>query len=715
VKEPSSTAMKKKTKKERLEEAYAKAKKEMEADKKKVQETIKNRLAEGKTVTANIKSVASTPKPKSGTTEANGSHSVSVKTTPSTTTTTRTPVTTTQKPSAATVPLVETPSAAPPPVPPVVLPDGTKTSSYSAPGIVPSGAPPDLAVLQFQMFQQAMAQAGVYNNTPFHPHQVQNGGLSDPSYRAISPVFVPLADLTPRPNVGSNLSETKVIPSVPNTETKIVPPVSSKPKTPMTTSMKTKPASRAELEDTDEDDEDDEDDDGDMVPLPPHLQQQVSMQVLENFQANLLNLPSPHTQPPPVDMHALQQAGITQAEIDAFDPNYVDSDPINMDQPPSRQGPSFSLWLCGVIAVAAILSGLLAEDKSVASTNSSISSSSLQQICFSDTEHRYHVNFQEIPDPSGTMQTVKRRVLIDPCKDADNTASCPHLGYCSDGVLVRCTHDDFVVDETKVKCKVKPEILVLVDEWTAVLESMYIQNLCADPDSPLPLVDYDRLKEETSLPLLDKEVIGTNFNQEYDEEGRLRLGLLGSTSVVIPLSCRLQHRLKILFQEAYLWALSFIKALMVGFFKYAWLIMKTYPRESSIASIIVGAYYWYTTVKATKRKIIIDTAKMRDMALDKLREASDETHYVMALRDDVIADLTPYDLNDKMRKYYRTQIWPRVMGQFMGDNRLKQSQHMDATKKQVKLYYQWVASKSAKKKAVRINVNRENGDEQQQS
>ena len=92
------------------------------------------------------------------------------------------------------------------------------------------------------------------------------------------------------------------------------------------------------------------------------------------------------------------------------------------------------------------------------------------------------------------------------------------------------------------------------------------------------------------------------------------------------------------------------------------------------------------------------------MALDKLRDASDDSHYVMALRDDVIADLTPYDLNDKKRKYYRSQIWPRVLGQFVGDNRLRHSQHMDATNQKVKLYYQWVASKSAKKKSVRINI-----------
>jgi hypothetical protein len=671
----TSVTPKKKTKKEKIEEAIAKAKKDMEEDKKKVQRTIQNRLAEGKTVTADMKRPAVVP--STTTPKARKSTKTSK---PDTKKTASSPAAAAAKNNVPTTTFAPVPAATIPTVPAASMPPPAQPMSQSA--------------LQMQMYQLAMAQAGIYPTPYFQQHALPATGI-DPRYQQI--FHGGMAQTFPGPGpVPTTTTTTKATKSS-------AAPVTTKKKTPAAAKTEPESANSAVYSD-----------DEDSIPVsPPFLQQQVSMQVLENVQASLQNRPSPHTRPPQAGLSSPQQAGIAQAEVDAFDPNYEDSDPIDMgpsssDPPIPIQGPSFVKWLSFVIAAAAILSALMAGEGPALTTLTppTVQESNDTVRCYLDTEPRYHMQV-ETTQSDGKPAMNTRRVLIQPCENVGSAQTCPDLGYCTKGLLVRCTHEDFEVDETGTKCHIRPEIHVLVEEWIAVLEAMSVEQLCSDPKSPVPVFDYLRLVEQKSLPFLSTKILQDYFHVEHDDDAKLWLGLSDSHPVTIPTSCRLQHQLKFVFQTVYLWTLSFITALLIGSFKYAWLTFKTYPRESFMASLILGVYYWYTTFKATKRQVIIDTATMRDMALDKLRDASDDSHYVMALRDDVIADLTPYDLTDKKRKYYRTQIWPRVLGQFVGDNRLRQTQHMDATKQQVKVYYQWMASKSAtKKKVVRIDVNK---------
>ena len=670
----TSETPKKKSKKERLEAAIAKAKRDMEEDKKRVQTTIQNRLAEGKSITANIKlptqKANKTPRKKSSVAPSN----------PPPKMTTPLPVST--KKAAPTMSVPATVASAPAPSP-IVMPAPTY--------------PPNQAALQFQMYQQALAQAGVFGSAFSQQHATPTAFM-DPYYRQMIPMFLPSptpeppAQLAIAPKPAQVTSTAKAIAPkpAPVSSSKINAPPASKKKNLTSASKKIQAAAKQAG---------DSDDNEDVFPSPTQLQHQVSIQVMENFQASLKNLPSPHTRAPESVFSAQNSGGITQSEIDAFDPNYEDADPINMDPSSSSattiQGPSFLKWLSGVVAAAAIISSLLAGGKTTPALSTS---STIQQRCYLDTIPRFEV--VSVNHNPGKEETT-RRVIVNPCQESSKGQLCPDLGFCSEGLLVNCTHEDFELDETGLQCKVKPSIH---GKWTAVLENLSAQQLCVDPKSPVPVFDYLRLVEEKELPSLNMKVLQSQFHLEHDDDGKLWLGLSDGHPVIVPMSCRLQQQLKSWFQTVYYWALSFIKALLIGTFKYAWLTFRTYPRESLIGSVILGAYYWYTTFNASKRQIIIDTARMRDMALDKLRDASDDSHYVMALRDDVIADLTPYDLNDKKRKYYRSQIWPRVLGQFVGDNRLRHSQHMDATNQKVKLYYQWVASKSAKKKSVRINV-----------
>ena len=653
----TSDTPKKKSKKERLEEAIAKAKKAMEEDKKNVQITIQNRLAEGKSITANIK--LPTQKATAKKTPRKSISLASSKT---------------AETKVAPLP-ASTKKASP------AMPVHATAASIPAPSaaVMPAQLyPPNQAALQFQMYQQALAQAGVFGPT-FNQQLGTPTAFVDPYYQQMMPMFLP----SPAPVPPAQLA---IAPKpAPVTSATKIAPAASKKNAPSASKNKQTAAKTAE----------DSDDNEEIVPSPTQLQHQVSIQVMENFQASLKNLPTPHTKAPQ-EVFSPQNTGITQSEIDAFDPNYEDSDPINMDpSSSSSKGPSFFKWLSGVVAAAAIISSLLAGEKN---TRTISALSIVRQQCYLDTVPQLDILSA---DHSRGKDETTRRVVVNPCSQSGNAQLCPDLGFCSEGILVRCTHEDFEVDEAGLNCKVKQSIH---DKWTTVLVNLSVQQLCTDPRSPLPVFDYLRLAEEKGLPYLDMKVLKSQFHLEHDDDGTLWLGLSDSHPVAVPMSCRLQQKLKSFFQAVYYWTLSFIKALLIGTFKYAWLTIRTYPRESLIVSVILGTYYWYTTFNASKRQIIIDTARMRDMALDKLRDASDDSHYVMALRDDVIADLTPYDLNDKKRKYFRSQIWPRVLGQFVGDNRLRHSQHMDATNQKVKLYYQWVASKSAKKKSVRINV-----------
>lgn len=679
---------KKKSKKERLEEAIAKAKKDMEQDKKKVQSTIQKRINEGKTVSANIK----IPIPVKAVADA-----------PTKVTALNSKQVTVDRDSATAKPVAQQQAASTTSeLSPSFLPSAIeKVSSSSPPSFAQNQAPaatmqnpsyypvPPFApnpvtsaeamAVQFQLYQNAMAQTGGLYPQQFFQQQTM-------------PVYYPQmntpAAVTSQP--AASASPAAIVTKHSKAKTASASVVSKQ----------TQHRSQKPL---------DSDDDSSETPSPPTLREQVSMQVLENVQASLHNRPSPHTRPPQTNMSSAQLVGVTQAELDAFDPNYEDSDPINMDPTPlsapvPTKGPRFTIWISGIIAVAAILSSVCSSGNEtlpppIPKTSSILLEKSSIGVCFLDSDARYRTQKVVVPNDVDheDAPVTTYQVLINPCEHVENAQPCPPLTTCSDGKVTGCNHSDYELDATGSNCAVKSDVRNHVDKWAALLESLSMQQLCFDPESQIPVFDYLRVIEDKSMPPMSIEVLKTFFHHEQDDDGKLWLGLMDGQPVRISMTCHLQHGLKSFFQSVYEWTISFTWALITGFFMYASRTFIAYPKESLIGTVVVGVYYWYATFKASKRQLIIDTATMRDMALDKLRNASDESHYIMALRDDVIADLTPYDLSDKKRKYYRSQIWPRVMGQLVGDNRLRQTQHMDATKQQVKLYYQWVASKSAKK------------------
>jgi hypothetical protein len=300
------------------------------------------------------------------------------------------------------------------------------------------------------------------------------------------------------------------------------------------------------------------------------------------------------------------------------------------------------------------------------------------------------------------------QTLYEEVKCEGKHHKCPHWGRCHGGKLIDCTDDVktlagrnlFVPSEKGDSCVVSPPTKELVETVKNTLMSMTSDYFCDT------MVDGVLLQNET-FPLFSLEKVASKvqniqgegfdadlliwlfpaFNSDSVRFGSLVgndndvLDGIGLGDIVSPdsLPFTLSCKMKLYLRELFDYFIHSVLALVKYLATIALFIVWQYP----VYSFCVMGFAYVARIVQRRRR---HNAKVRELfgivreaAYDRLCECDDDTGYAaLLLRDDVGHYMYPTSF--VKRQFMNDYVWPRVVLEVRGDNRVRKFRKMNAGK-----------------------------------
>ena len=309
---------------------------------------------------------------------------------------------------------------------------------------------------------------------------------------------------------------------------------------------------------------------------------------------------------------------------------------------------------------------------------------------------------------SNTPADDSEQTLYDEAKCEGKHQQCPQWGQCRGGKLIDCTDDVmtlagrnlFVPSEKGDSCVVGPQTKKLVETVKDTLVGMTADYFCGT------MVNGVLLQNET-FPLFSLEEVVAKL-QDFQGEGftsdlliwlfpafnsdSVRFGSLicndndvldgiGLGDIVSPdsLSFPFSCKMKLYCREMFDYFLHSVLALVKYLATIALFIVWQYPMYSFS---VMGFAYVARIVQRRRRhnaKVRELFGIVREAAYDRLCECDDDTGYAaLLLRDDVGHYMYPTSF--VKRQFMNDYVWPRVVLEVRGDNRVRKFRKMNAGK-----------------------------------
>ena len=428
----------------------------------------------------------------------------------------------------------------------------------------------------------------------------------------------------------------------------------------------------------------DKDDDDDDMPLPPAttLEMQISQQVLANVSAHVRNLPEPHTAPPPAAFQGAHADDDEEEEIIDEEPIVMDAEEEDFSSTATRKKSIWGKGLLGAIIVGVLSYFLMVDEGSL---HSPLTQPQMEMVnlvdpppCFENTKPVYESETGEI---------------LSACNAGG--APCPDWGVCEGGELVQCRSKFHQVSANKAGCILSTQTNQTIDTITDLLEAWTEEELCSlDTFEKYPMFAYSKVQlaspNEVAVNTLTQSILETAFVTERRGDG-LHLGL--AYDLELPFLCRMSSTFKLalaaigsLFIVAFHSLLSFLLSL-------GWNTVSTYPLISLIGLVVVVIVKRIRNYRAYRSKLVCDIAQARQMAYEFLQNYNTQSHVVLHIRDEIAMNLYPY--SNAKRQYLIHDVWPRLIPDLKADNRIRKSTKvMEGKPRDV---WQWVAVASTKK------------------
>lgn len=277
---------------------------------------------------------------------------------------------------------------------------------------------------------------------------------------------------------------------------------------------------------------------------------------------------------------------------------------------------------------------------------------------------------------------------------------CPDQGNCRGGQLHYCLGRYLQVASDGSKCVLDEASNLTIAKVEVIVTNWTIQHFCSfdgvefahksknKAGCVFPLtkvtdeVDVDKLllwrSKIFEIELVDDDVF-IGLSDDYVD-----------TKLSIPTTCWVGlfavETLSTLASTTFYTTVQVISALCSVTFAY--------PLASLICLVILLVIIWTRRLRESRKKLIVDVANVREVAYERLRSDSLE-HIVLHLRDGIAMDLYPTSKAD--RSHLILKVWPRVVADVRLDNRVLKTNRMVGGKPRD--VWQWVAPPSSKKKA----------------
>jgi hypothetical protein len=422
-----------------------------------------------------------------------------------------------------------------------------------------------------------------------------------------------------------------------------------------------------------------DDDDDDDVPPPPALEQHVSQQILGNAEASLRNQPTVDSFHP--DVHKAAVNVVRDEEIDEA-AGEDDSEPIVVDEADgaTREAEILALQKRLNIAVkgafvSAFIAFVLFTVYFTPLFGNGMTNGTPTLLCYLDS-------------------TPGQRIA---CPEGDGVP-CPTGGVCSDGGLVECSSVFHEVSGAKDSCIVAVQYKNLTAALFVELEDQAKKSCLRNN---FPIVKYSSMLQAqpellaNESPELVQLVLGVEFYVENDDETGLFIGLPDDYKLTLPMSCHMSDAFKGSLEAIGSYVVKFlfsVWSLFLIFLGVVWNCTWTYPLSSLIGFLIVCAIGAIKKADDVKRKKILNTANMRQMAYSTLQDNPQCPHLVVHIRDEIAFCLAEND--KKERRHLIKEIWPTVVSDIKLDNRVRKSQRLvDGVPSDA---WQWVAAVAPK-------------------
>jgi hypothetical protein len=424
------------------------------------------------------------------------------------------------------------------------------------------------------------------------------------------------------------------------------------------------------------------DDDDDDMPPPPSatLEMQISQQVMANVAALQNNEPTPFNVPPP---EAFTQVSSSQLEDDAEEEVY-DDQPIIVDDyeipPLVKKRRNWGRGLVCAIVVAILSYIIMMDGDGPAESPAKLHSSDAD--CYFDSI-------------AGDSEDY-----VPSCSNEPG-APCPEGSVCKDGEIVTCQYWFEEVSNDGKSCGLPATSLKTLETIMGVLEEKSIANECSlfslqsRPLFNYADVQFARPMELATNPLelaiLEKELVSER------KDGKFFIGLPDDHFLELPFLCRATASVK-----SFVGGIGSLMVLLLHItLSWIWSTCTAYPIASLVGLIVVLLVRKRRQYQAHRSKLVRDIAHVRQMSYELLQDSPSSSHVVLHIRDEIA--MTMYPDSKSQRQYMIKEVWPRIIPDFMQDNRVRKSSRVIEGKPRD--VWQWVAATSAKKPAAATTLS----------
>lgn len=311
--------------------------------------------------------------------------------------------------------------------------------------------------------------------------------------------------------------------------------------------------------------------------------------------------------------------------------------------------------------------------------------------------------FMDYPISDDSNQT-----LYDEVQCEGKHQQCPHWGRCHGGKLIDCTdvvmtlagRNLFVPSDMGDNCEVSPQTKKLVETVKDTLLSMTADYVCGTmmdgvllQNETFPLYSLERVvaklqdiegeRFDTELliwlfPAFNSDSVrfGSLIGNDNDILDGIGLGdIVSPDSLPFSIGCKM----KLYCHEMFDYFTHSVLALLKYLATIALFIVWQYPLYSFC---VMGFAYVARIVQRRRRhnaKVRELFGIVREAAYDRLCECDDDTGYAaLLLRDDVGHYMYPTSF--VKRQFMNDYVWPRVVLEVRGDNRVRKFRKMNAGK-----------------------------------
>ena len=282
------------------------------------------------------------------------------------------------------------------------------------------------------------------------------------------------------------------------------------------------------------------------------------------------------------------------------------------------------------------------------------------------------------------------------CDKSLGQVDCPEHGRCSDGSLYVCTGMHYEMAADGSLCVLNEAANVTMAKVETMLTNWTIQNFCSfdgvefarksktKAGAMFPLAKVtEQVQVENSLLLRSDAYTVVRIDDE------LLIGLsddYANTRLSMPTLCWVG-----------LYAVDTVTSVVSGSFYAAMKAASTvfsvtfaYPLASLVCLFVLLAIHYTRRRQESRKTLAADVATVRQMAYQRMMSDSLE-HVVLHLRDGIAMDMHPTSKHE--RSYVILKVWPRVVADVRLDNRVLKTNRMAGGKPRD--VWQWVATPSA--------------------